>query len=355
MQKLKVGMIGCGMVSSVYLQAFSALSQQLELVGVLASSTDSAHQFICKAQSEYPDIWSSAPQPCQNADALMALNPDFVIITTPPNAREAFIDACIAHHVPVLMEKPVERSSAAATRLVERCEQAGLPLAVMFQHRVRPSAQMLQQHLARAEAGRLYAVEISVPWWREQSYYDVQGRGSYARDGGGVMISQAIHTLDLVLQFTSDIDTVTAVRAQTGFHQLEAEDFVSASIGFSCGAIGHMMASTACYPGRSEEFWLHFEHCSYKVQSAQIEIFTRASHPDGQGHEICGDIAATGAGADPMGFTSDWHQLVIENFITHLADASPLIATGRSALHVHHFIDKIEKASQLIPAPRDHA
>lgn len=342
MTRLKVGMVGCGMVSSVYMDVFKSLSHRLELVGVIASSLQSAQDFASKHQgADLPNLAGF-----ESIDEMLkAEKPDFILLTTPPNAREAYIESCIYHKLPVLMEKPVERDITAATSLVTQCERAKLSLGVMLQHRARPSALALREQLEAHDAGPLHAVEITVPWWREQSYYDVPGRGSYGRDGGGVMISQAIHTLDLVLQFTSEVSGVSSYRATTGFHRMEAEDFVSAGIAFSGGAHGHLMASTACFPGRAEEFWLHFKHASFNLQSAQLEVFTQASHALGASQYKIGDVAATGAGADPMAFTSDWHKAMIENFMDHLENGAPLIASGRSALKVHHLIDQIEKAS----------
>lgn len=344
MAKFKVGMIGCGMVSPTYMDAFSNLSEQVELVGVVASDMHSAHHFTQRyQQDQFRHL--VAYETMEQMVAAQQL--DFIILATPPHVRESFIEKSIAYNLPVLMEKPVERNLANASRLVEKCEQAEHPFAIMLQHRARPSAQALYDQLQEYDTGPLHLVEIAVPWWREQSYYDQPGRGSYARDGGGVMISQAIHTLDLALQFTSDAHVASAFRSRTAYHDMEAEDYVSANLRFSCGAIGHVMASTACYPGRSETIWLHFKHVSFKLESAQLEINTQPSHELGSRQFHIGERAATGAGADPMAFTSDWHRMMIENFMAHLQHGEKLIASARSALAVHQLIDAIENLSSL--------
>ena len=112
---------------------------------------------------------------------------DFAIITTPPNARAEIVSALVAAGKPILMEKPVERTLAAATGLVEMCEAANVPLGIVLQHRARPVVADLRA--AMPALGPLRAVEVNVPWWRPQAYYDEPGRGTYARDGGGVLIS----------------------------------------------------------------------------------------------------------------------------------------------------------------------
>lgn len=322
------------MVSATYVDAIAKSDGRFTLASVAANRPDSAANFIAKhgldAKAE--------------TAATMVDDPslDFIMLVTPPNARLEIIKACAAAGKPVLMEKPVERNLQAATELVDLCEAANVPLGIMFQHRARPSAQAMRRLLERRETGPLHAVEISVPWWREQAYYDEPGRGTYARDGGGVLISQAIHTLDLALQFTGLPATVQAMTATTGFHAMEAEDFVSAGIKFDNGAVGHVFASTASHPGRAEEIILHYAKVTVRLQSNQLEITDQETGYT----DTVGASTTTGAGADPMAFTSDWHRFMMENFADHLEKGAALHAPGRSALDVHRLIAAIEQSGR---------
>ncbi|MEO1748597.1 MAG: Gfo/Idh/MocA family oxidoreductase [Pseudomonadota bacterium] len=329
-KNMKVGLIGTGMVSGTYVDAIANTVGRIDLASVAASSLASAEAFVAKhgLSAEPKDFGSMAE------DGSL----DFVIVTTPPNARLEIVSAFAETRIPILMEKPVERTLAAARQLVSKCEDAGVPLGIMFQHRARPSAQAMRDLLHERDAGPLRAVEISVPWWREQAYYDEPGRGTYERDGGGVLISQAIHTLDLALTFTGEVEHVHAMSAKTGFHKMEAEDFVSAGIRLKDGAVGSLFASTASHPGRAEEIILHYANMSVRLQSNMLEVVDQVTGET----ETIGASAATGAGADPMAFTSDWHRLMIENFADHLDHGTPLFAPGRSALAVHELIAAIE-------------
>ncbi|MEL6202985.1 MAG: Gfo/Idh/MocA family oxidoreductase [Pseudomonadota bacterium] len=327
---MKVGLIGTGMVSGTYVDAIANTCGRIELVCVAASSLASAETFVAKhtLSAKPTDIGAMAE------DGSL----DFVIVTTPPNARLEIVSAFAGTGIPILMEKPVERTLTAARQLVSKCEDAGVPLGIMFQHRARPSAQAMRDLLHARDAGPLLAVEIAVPWWREQAYYDEPGRGTYERDGGGVLISQAIHTLDLALTFTGEVEQVQAMSATTGFHNMEAEDFVSAGIRFKDGAVGSLFASTASHPGRAEEIILHYANMSVRLQSNILEVVDQATGKS----ETIGATAATGAGADPMAFTSDWHRFMIENFADHVERGTDLFAPGRSALAVHELISAIE-------------
>lgn len=338
-QTSRVAMIGLGMVSATYVDALNNMGENIKLKGVLSSRPETAKSFVNK---HYPDAQESSPE-IYTSVAAIADDPaiDFVLLTTPPDARKSLLSTLVGAGKPVLMEKPIERTLAAAIELCELCEASQVPLGIMLQHRARPSANALQNIVGDGSTGPLHAVEISVPWWREQTYYDQPGRGSYARDGGGVMISQAIHTLDLALQFTGPVKDVIALTATTGLHNMEAEDFVSAGLRFANGAVGSMLGSTASYPGRTEEIILHYEKVSATLTSSLLILDWH-----GAPSETIGEQAATGAGADPMAFTSDWHRFMIENFQATLHGDAQLFASARSALSVHALINALERSGQ---------
>lgn len=328
---MRAALVGLGMVSETYGDAFRN-SETVSLDLVFARSSQARVSFL----SNWADLGAKA---ADSLAAIAASDVDFVIIATPPNARADIVDIMVKAGKPILMEKPVERTPANAAALVDQCEAAGVPLGIVLQHRARPVLADLRRIMP--DLGALMAVEVAVPWWRDQSYYDVPGRGSYARDGGGVLISQAIHTIDLMLSLTGPVIDVTATAATTGFHQMEAEDFVSAGLRFANGAVGHFFATTASFPGRGETITLHFRAGSAHLEAGVLRI----DHSDGRAETI-GQAASSGAGADPMAFTSDWHRYVIEDFAQALQDARPPLVTGRDALGVHQLIAALEQAAK---------
>lgn len=329
---MKAALIGLGMVSRTYGEALRA-SRRVTLHSAFAPSLDSQERFLCT----FPDICTRIAASVQD----IADDPDvdFAIVTTPPNARRQIVETLAAAGKPILMEKPVERSLAAATELVELCEDLDVPLGIVLQHRARPIVKDLRDELH--DLGALVAVEVSVPWWRPQSYYDEPGRGTYERDGGGVLISQAIHTLDLMLSLTGPVAEVTAMCATTALHSMEAEDFVSAGLGFANGAVGHLFATTASFPGTGETITLHCQHGSARLTAGGV----RVDWHTGEVEEI-GAATSSGAGADPMAFTSDWHQTVIEDFADALRTNRDPLVTGRAALNVHALIDALETSAR---------
>ena len=328
---MRAALIGLGMVSGTYADAIrNSKTVSLDLV----------YARTAKGRADFLTKWSDlGAKPAETLADIAASDVDFVILTTPPNARAEIVNMMAAAGKPILMEKPVERTLANATALVETCEAAGVPLGIVLQHRARPVVADLRK--AMPALGPLRMVEVAVPWWRDQSYYDEPGRGTYARDGGGVLISQAIHTLDLMLSLTGPVAEVTALAATSGFHDMEAEDFVSAGLRFENGALGHLFATTASFPGGGETITLHFAQGSATLDAGVL----RLDRADGTTKTI-GQAATSGGGADPMAFTSDWHRFVIEDFAAALEqDRAPLV-TGRDALGVHHLITALEQAAK---------
>lgn len=333
-----VALIGLGMVSGTYVDAIANIGPEVQLKGVLSSRVETANSFVQKYYAN-----AKTPPVIYDTVETIATDPDieFVLLTTPPNVRKELIEVLASAGKPVLMEKPIERTLQSAIELCDICTLAQIPLGIMLQHRARPSARALAELVQQGETGILKAVEITVPWWREQSYYDEPGRGSYTRDGGGVMISQAIHTLDLALQYTGPVTDVIALTATTGFHSMETEDFVSAGLRFTNGAVGSVFCSTASYPGRSEKIVLHYANVSITLESSLLLL----EWQDGRSETI-GETVASGAGADPMAFTSDWHRFMIENFVSVVAGEAQPLASGRSALAVHALIDALEQSGR---------
>ena len=336
---LNVALIGVGMVAKTHARAVRDLAPLVRLHGVLATVHERAQAF---AKAMAADEGIEGAEAFADLDALVADEAlDFVIVLTPPNARQAIIERLCAAKLPILMEKPVERTFAAAQTLVETCERASNPLGIVFQHRFRSVSEHLADMLAKGALGAVGLVDISVPWWREQSYYNEPGRGTYARDGGGVLISQAIHTLDLMLSLLGDVSRVQAMAAKTRFHAMEAEDFVSAGMTFASGAVGALQASTAYFPGGAEFIVVHGEKGVARLGAGQLVLHWR----DGR-EETIGEVGTTGGGADPMAFTHAWHQSVIEDFAHALLENRPPQVTGREALRVHRLIDALIASSK---------
>ncbi len=330
---MNIALIGLGLVSGTHVAAISNSRKGLHLSGVLARSTQKTRERAASLKNvkAYRDVGEIASDP----------GVDFVILATPPNARADIVDALSCAGKPILMEKPIERTLKNARDIVDLCSRRNTPLGIVFQHRARAASVALRKALNNGELGEIATVDIRVPWWRDQSYYDEPGRGSYDRDGGGAMISQAIHTLDLALWLLGPIAKVQALMRTTPLHRLQAEDWAGALFEMENGAVGSLVATTAGFPGAAESISIQGTRAAAHLASGVLSI----RHLDGR-METHGASAATGGGADPMAFTHEWHQTVIEDFAHSLKTGQAPMATGHSALQSHAVIDAMERAAR---------
>lgn len=331
---MQVVLIGLGMVADMQATALRATGGKINLAGIHTRTVGRMQEFADRQEGDKPRLYTSLAEIADDPKI------DFVIVATPPNARKEIVHCLADAGKGILVEKPVERTFANARSLVDYCAAAGVNLGVILQHRMRPAALQLRDILASGALGEIATVETNVPWWRPPSYYEVEGRGTYARDGGGVLITQGIHTLDLMLSFAGPVAQLQALTATSALHDMEGEDFASAGLVFKSGAVGSVMATTASYPGRSEQIVLNCTKGTAALNATTLSIH----HRSGKVEEF-GEAVDTGGGADPMAFTHEWHQSIIEDFADSLGNGRDPIVTGREALHVQAMIDAIQLSS----------
>ena len=330
--RLRIGVVGAGLGSAPHFKSLQELSDQVDVAWLHVRQPDrlspSALPPGAKVTARYEDLLE---------DPLLQA----VLILTPPNTHLDLVQRAARAGKHVLLEKPIEVSLAGAEELVAVCEQHQVLLAVMLQHRLRESSVALATLIASGELGELTGASCSMRWWRPQSYYDEPGRGTLARDGGGVLITQAIHTLDLLLSLTGLPEQVTALARTSAVHRMECEDSVVAVLSFANGAIGSIDATTAAYPGFSERIALNFTRGSASLEAGEMQ----AELMDGR--RLCaGARQATGTGANVMAFDHQPHRTVIADFLQAIRQGKPPAVSGRSALQVHRLIAALTDSAQ---------
>lgn len=328
----RIALIGLGMGATPHAQSLVDLAHRVEVVAACTRSAERAEAF--GARFAFPLR--------RDIDAVIA-DPgvDCVLIATPPGSHLELAGRCAAAGKHVLLEKPVELSLPRAEALVAACERAGVRLGVVFQHRFRPGAVRLKALLAEGMLGSIAAANVYVPWWRPQAYYDVPGRGTLARDGGGVLITQAIHQLDLFLSLADAVAEVSAFAGTTALHQMETEDMVAAALRFSTGAIGALMATTAAFPGFGERM----ELIGTRGTAVLVDGALEAHLHDGSVVRA-GSSGGGGGGADPMAFSNDAHRAVLAEFLDAIEAGREPVNSGRAALKVHRLIEALMISSR---------
>jgi len=261
---------------------------------------------------------------------------DAVLLLTPPNTHLELVERCAAAGKHVLLEKPLEITLARAERLVAAARN--VTLGVVLQHRFRPAAEKLHELIAAGRLGKLVSASASIPNWRPQSYYDQPGRGTRARDGGGVLLTQGIHTLDLLTWFAGETAETKSYWTTTPVHRMETEDLACAALRFTNGALGVVHATTTAYPGFPEGIELIGTTGTAILEGTAL----RAQFADGSAPlEMRTESGGGGTGADPMAFPHDWHRSLLTEFLDAVQQRREPRSSGRETLKVHRLIAQI--------------
>jgi predicted dehydrogenase len=259
-----------------------------------------------------------------------------VLVLTPPAAHLEIAERAFAKGKHVLVEKPLELNSVRAEQLVAAGRRAGRRLGVVLQQRFRSAGMTLRALLESGRLGSIEAASVVVPWWRPQSYYDEPGRGTMARDGGGVLLTQAIHTLDMFRSLVGVRRVVAAQARTTALHRMDTEDYASALVELGNGAPGTIMATTACYPGKPERIEVIGSQGSAMLEGMSL----RAALLDGRVVEEISE-ASTGGGASIMDFPHDAHRDLLADFLDAIVQNRDPRVTGEEALATQKLIDDI--------------
>lgn len=328
MKKTRIAIVGLGMAVTPHARGLVDLSDEVEVVHAFSPSVGRRQAFAEKFP--FPT--------CDSLETIIADDSvEAVAIYTPANTHRDIGLACAQAGKHVLMEKPLDITTARAVELVEGCRAAGVKMGVVLQHRFRPAGVRLAEILAAGELGRIVGCSTAIRLWRPQKYYDEPGRGSFARDGGGVLISQGIHTLDLMIALAGQVSTVTGFATTTPVHRMETEDMVCAAMRFDNGAFGTVDATTAAYPGFLEEIVLTCENGTARLAGTELSV----QFQDGRKVTMEADKSAGGTGADPMAFPHDYHRAVMADFVASIREDREPKVTGEEALKVHRLIDAL--------------
>ena len=238
-EKLRFGIVGCGVIGPTHAQAIASLPDA-QLVAVTDINPEKAQRLA----GEY-----AAKPYTALAEMLAGEQLDVVIICTPSGLHGEQACQVMRSGRHVIVEKPMEISHAAIKQMLRVQQESGMKLAVISQHRFDPASLQVHDLIEEQAFGRLVLGNAIVPWWRSQAYYDSGAwRGTWQLDGGGVLMNQSIHSIDLLQWFMGPVRSVYAY-TDTLAHRMETEDVAVAVLRFENGALGTIAATTGAYPG----------------------------------------------------------------------------------------------------------
>lgn len=260
MKKVGIAIIGNGMVANVHAAALQEL-EAADVRGVWgrnqASTAEFAEKYGIKAYRAYEDVLGDP-------------GVDAVIICLPPGYHADFGIRAAAAGKHLFVEKPIDVSLEKAAQLVKAYRERGLTLSVVFQNRFTPAAQKVKAALSSGLLGRIIQGDAYVKWYRSPEYYKANSwRGTCAIEGGGALINQAIHTIDLLQWFMGPVKSIFG-HVRTAIHSIETEDAAVAVLEWQSGAIGVIEGATALWPGVKEKIEIHGEKGSITLEGGNI-------------------------------------------------------------------------------------
>lgn len=348
---LRFALVGCGAIAPTQAQALKELPDLLRLTHCSDTDPKRAADFAAK-HGLHVATW----------DELLA-DPaiDAITLCTPSGLHGTLAAAALRAGKHVVVEKPMEISVAACDELLAAQRESGRKLAVISQHRFDPDSNTIRTLLDEGAFGRLVGAEIRVPWYRSQEYYDSgDWRGTWAMDGGGCLMNQGVHTVDLMLWFCGPVREVYARTATAAHERIEVEDIVCATLTFANGAIGTLFASTAAYPGFAVSLSLYGTEGSAVLSGDELQTLAirgreTVSGSAGSAHAL--QVATGGtrsavhhAAATPIATDSatasgwkwgDAHRAQFTDFVAAVRDdRSPRVdgRSGRAAVALIHAV-----------------
>ena len=342
------GIVGCGMIANFHAQAIANL-RGAKLVGCFSATFASAERF-------------AGEQGCQAYETLdeMLANPEIDIITicTPSGAHldPAVAAANAGKHV--VVEKPLEITLKRCDKIIEACRKNGVKLCTVMPSRFGAANQALKKAIEDGRFGRLTLGDTFVKWWRPQSYYDSGGwRGTWALDGGGAYMNQAIHNVDLLQWFIGDVESVVAMTGTLAHERIEVEDTGVAALRFANGAIGTMTATTSAWPGFLKKTEIHGDAGSVIVEQDSVlhwEFEKKLARDKSVLSKLGPKTGNTGGASDPKAISFQGHLDQFKDFVKAIqTDSEPLVdgEEGRKSVEIILAIYKSSWTGKRVDLP----
>ena len=342
------GIVGCGMIADFHARAI-ADTRGAELVACCSSRFVSAKKFA--------DKHSIAPH--KSLDEMIAdPNVDAVAICTPSGAHMEPTVAAAKAGKHVIVEKPLEINLKRCDQIIRACEKNDVRLATIFPSRFHKASKLLKEAIDKGKFGRLTMGDAYVKWYRTQAYYDSgKWRGTWDLDGGGALMNQAIHSVDMLLWLMGPAAEVTAQTATLAHKRIEVEDVATVMLRFENGALGVIEATTAAFPGWLKKIEIHGSEGSACIEEEDIKQwqFAKMTAADKRIAKAFQNVTETGGGAaDPSAIGHAGHTAQFKDFVAAIKSGdSPAIdgPEGRRSVELIRAVYKSARSGKTVRLP----
>jgi len=243
---MRVGIIGTGAVSHKHALAYRNIGY--ELTACTDINEQAGRKFAAQYGAKFVPTYQAV---CRHPEV------DYVDLCTFPDFRLEPVEVCAESNKHIQVQKPMATNLETARKMMEAARGAGIQLGVISQHRFDDASLFLTKALAEGRLGKIIQADAYVKWYRPPEYYSRPIKGSWTVEGGGALMNQAIHQVDLLLWFAGPVRQVFGLWQLGARHKIESEDVISAALQYASGATGVIQASTAMWPGYTERIEIH--------------------------------------------------------------------------------------------------
>jgi UDP-N-acetyl-2-amino-2-deoxyglucuronate dehydrogenase len=348
---VRFAMVGCGMISNFHAAAI-ADAPDASLVGCFSRSLDKTKAFADKHGCR---VFETLEQLLADSEV------DAVTICSPSGAHLEPALAAAAAGKHIIVEKPLEITTERCDKIIRAAADANVKLGVTFQSRFHESAQLLKAAIDAGRFGTITLGDAYVKWFRSQAYYDSGAwRGTWALDGGGALMNQAIHSVDLLLWLMGPVAEVNARTATMTHERIEVEDVAVAHLLFQSGALGVIEATTTAFPGSLKRIEISGNQGMAILEEEDLKQwqFAQETAEDEAIRQRMAGRTKTGGGAgDPAAIGHHGHTLLFNEFTAAIQqDRVPLIdgTEGRRSVQLIEAIYQSSKSRKTVHLHADH-
>ncbi len=336
---LQLAIIGSGNIARTHADAI-ALLPGVRLAAVCSRNPEKARELAAASEAQVFDC-------VETLLTFAAL--DAVLVATPSGAHEEAVLSALRAGKPVLCEKPLEISTVRVSRMIAEADRSGVILAGFFPLRFGAGARLIREALDTGRFGRLTFLSARVKWWREQDYYrNSSWRGTWELDGGGALMNQGIHAVDLLQWMGGPVKEVAAFGGALAHPGLQVEDTLTACVRFENGALGTIEAGTSCFPGLDLSLEISGDRGTAIMVNDRIEFWRFAG--DAPADEAIrsgragGEIR--GGSSDPKAITCEGHRQQIAAFCHAIRGEPAAVIDGREAGKAVAIVEAIYQSSR---------
>lgn len=331
-----VGLVGGGGISATHARA------ALAIPGVRIVAVHGANEQKVRDLGE-----RCGAVPYGRFEAFLAHRPMDVVAIGSPSALHALQGiAAAAQGLHVLVEKPIDITTERADALIRAADEANVRLGVFFQDRFKPGTRAVKQLLDAGRLGRPLFVEARVPWYRPPEYYATsRWRGTLALDGGGALINQAIHTLDLLLWLLGDVERVQS-RTATLLHEMEGEDAGAAILELASGALATFTFTTAAYPGYPRRISISGERGTVVLEQDDVVSLDLVGGAQAEAQAGPAPASADERASSPLISDASAHTAVFEDFLEAIRQGRAPLCDGREGRRSIAVVEAIYRSSK---------